>query len=303
MEKHRRRSQERRREEPPGANAAEAPIVLRHGSPPREPSRLEMSTLFFRLAALNLPVWAGYDETLGQSPPAHLITAPKDTSRGMRGDPAAIADAEAVMETMGGIAIWAQLKGLHFVHEWYPWNRLDTYIENEVLDLDGPRSWADRKSEVTHATRAYSPEGRRWSVDNGEFSYAGEEALQSDLRRAPFNFYRLVRAVAVGDPTYEVRFGGGDIPGTRRLEFYGPDGVLGGWIILNARKEPNVKATPEYRYTMGPLKRFGNLRVPAWGVYDTGATRYEMISLTGDNQSPDRSLFLPPPAFVRPVPP
>jgi hypothetical protein len=57
-------------------------------------------------------------------------------------------------------------------------------------------------------------------------------------RRAPFNFYRLVRAIAAGDPFYEVRFGEGDIPGTRRLEFYGPDGELGGWIILNARKEP-----------------------------------------------------------------
>jgi hypothetical protein len=221
----------------------------------------------------------------------------------MRGNPAATAGAEAMVETMGGIAIWAQLKGLHFVHGWYPWDRLDPYIENEVLDLDGPRSWADRKSGVNHATRACSPEGRRWSVNSGEFSYAGEEALHSDLRGAPFNFNRLVRAVAAGDPYYEIRFGEGDIPCPRRLEFHGPDGVLGGWIILNATKEPIVKATPEYRYTLGPLKRFGNLRVPAWGVHDTGATRYEMISLTGDNQSPDRSLFLPLPAFVRQVPP
>jgi len=41
---------------------------------------------------------------------------------------------------MGGMTIWSKLKGLHFVHEWFPWNRVDSYIENEILDLTGPRS-------------------------------------------------------------------------------------------------------------------------------------------------------------------
>lgn len=218
----------------------------------------------------------------------------RSTSTGIRGNAEAIADATAMVEAMGGMAIWAQVKGLHFVHEWYPWDRVDSYVENEILDLSTPRSWADRKSEINHVIRAYSPNGKRWSLNNGVFEYASEEALQNDLRRAPYNFYRLVRAVATGDPFYEVRFGEGDIPGTRRLEFRGPDGVLGGWIILNARREPIVKATPEYRYTLGPLKRFGNLRVPAWGVYDNGTTRYEMVSLSADREPPDSSLFLPP---------
>jgi hypothetical protein len=202
-----------------------------------------------------------------------------------------------MVQTMGGMEIWAELKSIHLVHEWYPVHRVDSYVEDEILDLTGPRSLADRKSEINHATRAYSPEGKRWSVNNGKFAYANEEDLENDLKRAPFNFFRLVRAIAAGDPNYEIRFGEGDIPGTRRLEFYGPDGVLGGWVILNARKEPIVKATPAYRYTLGPLKRFGNLRVPAWGVYDNGFTRYEMISVSADNNSPDSSLFLPPPQF------
>lgn len=228
---------------------------------------------------------------------AQEVARDQSGARGLRGDPAAIADARAMVETMGGMSIWAELKSLHFVHEWYPWHRVDSYVENEILDLTGPRSWAGRKSEINHAIRAYSPEGGRWTLNNGAFAYANEDALESDLRRAPFNFYRLVRGVAADDPYYEVRFGEGDIPGTRRLEFYGPDGVLGGWVILNARKEPIVKATPVYRYTLGPLKRFGNLWVPAWGVYGNGTTRYEMLSLSGDNQPPDSLVFLPPPEF------
>jgi hypothetical protein len=221
----------------------------------------------------------------------------QDEATDMRGDPAAIAEAEAMVETMGGMEIWAQLKSVHFVHQWYPWYRVDSYVENEVLDLTGSRSWVERKSEIYHRLRVYSPEGKRWSVTNGEFAYASDETFENAMKRAPFNFYRLVRAVAIGDPFYEIRFGEGDIPQARQLEFYGPDGVMRGWIILNARKEPLVKATTAYRYTFGPMRQFGNLRVPAWGVYGNGFTSYEMISLKGSNQPPDSSLFLPPSEF------
>ncbi len=67
-----------------------------------------------------------------------------------------------------------------------------------------------------------------------------------------------------------------------------------GWINLNARREPLVWAKTQYRYTFGPMKRFGNLRVPNWAVYENGTTMYEMISLVGSNQPPDPSLFEPP---------
>lgn len=213
---------------------------------------------------------------------------------GIRGDREAIADAEAMVETMGGVEIWAQLESLHFVHRWWPHDRIDSYVENEILDLTGPRSRTDQLSEITSRTRVYSPEGGYWMLRDGEYARGSAETFASSMGRAPFNFYRLVRGVAIGDPFYEVRYGEGDIPGSRRLEFYGPDDQLGGWVILNARKEPIVKATPMYRYSLGPLRQFGNIRVPDWGLYDNGYTRYQMISLEGSSHAPDSSLFAPP---------
>jgi hypothetical protein len=218
----------------------------------------------------------------------------QEKSEGLRGDSAAIAEAEAMVETMGGMAIWAELKSGHFVHVWHPWYRIDACVEDEILDLTGPRSWVRMKSEVYERVRAYSPEYKYWSVENGEFSYAPDQSLTNALTRAPFSIYRIARGVARGDSYYEVRFGQGDIRGTRRLEFSGPDGVLGGWLILNARKEPIVWATTQYRYIFGPMKEFGNLRVPNWAVYENGTTRYEMVSLKGSNQLPDSTLFMPP---------
>ena len=57
----------------------------------------------------------------------------QEKMEGVRGDPEAMADAEAMVETMGGVEIWRQLKSVHFVHEWYPYHRVDSYIENEIL--------------------------------------------------------------------------------------------------------------------------------------------------------------------------
>ena len=247
------------------------------------------------LISLSAPLQA--DGAVSNDSDDPTINSNHDVQMGLRGEASAIEDAEAMVEAMGGMAIWSQLQSISFVHEWFPCNRVDTYIENEVLDLTGPRSVADRKSEISHKVRAYSPEGRHWTVADGKFAYSSDEVFEASQERAPFNFYQLVRAVAVGDPFYEVRHGKGDIPGTRRIEFYGPDGELGGWVILNAKNEPIVKATPVYRYTLGPLKRFGNLRIPNWGVYDNGYTRYEMISVNADNRPPEASVFLPPPEF------
>jgi len=216
---------------------------------------------------------------------------------GLRGDPEAIAEAKAMVETMGGVEIWGQLKSVHFVHRWYPWHRIDSYLENEILDLTGPRSWVEMDSEIYHRLRVYSPEYKYWSIENGKFSYGSEDSFQNAMKRAPFHFCRIARGIAIDDPYYEVRFGKGDIPNTRRLEFYGPDGNLGGWIILNARKEPIVWATMQYRYIFGPMKQFGNLCVPDWGVYENGITCFQMISLTGSDKALDLSLFELPDEF------
>ena len=217
---------------------------------------------------------------------------------GLRGDSAAIADAEAMVAAMGGLAIWRELESVHFVHEWDIYNRTDTYLENEILDLTGPRSYVTMESEIYSRVRAYSPEYRYWNIVNGEFSYASDQAFDNAMERAPYSIYRLARAIARGDSVYHVQFGlMPDMPGTVALEFRGPDDEIHGWILLNTRKEPVVWATTQYSYSFGPLQRYGNLRVPRWAITGDGRVRYEMVSLTGSNERPDLSLFAPPQEF------
>jgi hypothetical protein len=151
------------------------------------------------------------------------------------------------------------------------------------------------ESEIYHRIRAYSPEHRYWNIVNGEFSYAGDEAYERAMERAPYSIYRLARAIARGDSSYEIRFGPmRDVPGATGLEFRGRDGEIHGWILLNTRKEPVVWATTQYSYVFGPLARFGNLRVPEWAATGAGRVRYRMVSLSGSRERPDPSLFAPP---------
>lgn len=232
----------------------------------------------------------------------HLATAAPTSAEEtpkLKGDPAAIEDAVAMVEAMGGMAIWKELAAVHFVHEWDIANRPDRYLENEILDLTGPRSYVTMESEIYSRMRAYSPEHRYWSINNGEFDYGSEESLARAMERAPYSIYRLARAVARGDSDLAVRYGiiqgVSDLPA---LEFVDSDGVARGWILLNARKEPVIWATTQYVYVFGPLERFGNLLVPNWATTNNGLVRYEMVSLIGRNVPPDLSLFAPPPEHV-----
>jgi hypothetical protein len=213
----------------------------------------------------------------------------------LRGDPAAIADARAMVRTMGGAPVWRDLASVHFVHEWDIANRPDRYLENEILDLTGPRSWVRMESEIYNRTRAYSPEHRYWSITNGEFTRGSDESLANAMERAPYSIYRLARSIARGDQTLEIRFGVIEgVPELKALEFIGPDDEAHGWILLNARKEPVIWATTQYQYVFGPLRRFGNLLVPDWATTSNGLVRYEMVSLVGSNTRPDLTLFAPP---------
>ena len=223
------------------------------------------------------------------------LAAPADEHDGLTGDPAAIADAKAMVEAMGGLAIWKDVESVHFVHEWDIANRPDRYLEHEILDLTGPRSYVTMDSELNKRVRAYSPEHGYWSDTNGEFARGSDEQLANAMERAPYSIYRLARAVARDDGGLEVRYGTREgLPAFPALEFVGPDGAAHVWIVFNARKEPIIWATTQYIYVFGPLARFGNLKVPNWATTSAGLVRYEMVSLTGSPQRPELSLFAPP---------
>lgn len=214
------------------------------------------------------------------------------SQKSLQGDEEAITHLKEMINTMGGLELWGRLSQLKFQHKWYPINR-GSYIEDEIIDLTGPRSWVYMKSEDFERYRAYSPEHGYWSMHNGTFSKS-EESFQNALKRAPFNIYRIAHSVAKDEFPFEIKMGETDIPTGIKIEFITKEGDIGGSVVLNGKSEPLVWETPQFKYTFGPLKKFGNLFVPNWAVYDKGSFRYEMIDLIGDSNPIDSKLFQVP---------
>lgn len=213
---------------------------------------------------------------------------------GMSGDPAAIEAAVAMVETMGGVELWRHIDQLKFVHEWDQVNKRERYMEHEVLDLTGTRSWVEMQSETYHRVRAYSPEHGYWVRENGEISKGADDSLENALARGPFSIYRLARAISQNAPGLHIEFGRiENFPPAPALQFRYGEGEPGGWIILNVRNEPMIWATTQYVYVFGPLARFGNVWVPDWATTSDGLVRYQMVSLEALNTAPDLDLFKP----------
>lgn len=214
---------------------------------------------------------------------------------GLKGDEDAIERAKSMVGTMGGMDVWSKLGSVHFVHEWDLANRAERYMEEEILDLTGARSYVTMESESYNRTRAYSPEHRYWSLEDGVFRYGSDGSLERAVARAPYSIYRLARSIGRNDPSLTITTS--KLPSEPRitaLEFTYEGGEAGGWIVLNARDEPVVWETTQYTYDFGPLARFGNLYVPDWATTSHGLVRYQMVSLEGRSEKPELNLFAPP---------
>ncbi|WP_430968294.1 hypothetical protein [Spongiimicrobium sp. 2-473A-2-J] len=221
-----------------------------------------------------------------------VLVEGKAQDTGLQGSEAALAHANGMVERMGGASLWKNMTYVKFQHVWHPVNR-ESYVEDEIIDLVEIRSWVRMKSEVFDRTRAYSEAHGYWSLLNGELSQGNESSLENALKRGPYNIYRLLRAIANNSVDYELRIGESIVRGGTALDIY-YKGEAGGTIVVNARNEPLVWETKQYKYTFGPLKKYGNLYHPAWAVYNNGAFTYEMVSLNGFNDALDAELFAPP---------
>lgn len=204
---------------------------------------------------------------------------------GLQGEPEATEKAEAMVEAMGGLHIWKEIKGIRFVNRWWHIDHKDTRIQDEIIDVTQSSTFFEMKSETYNQKRAYTPHSW-WVIRNGEITVRDEAYSAQNAKRALFNLFRIAHGIATDSPKYQV-----SLNEEGWLEFGLPGGEVVTSVRLNAWNEPVIWKTANFRYTYGPMKRFGNVRVPNWAVYDEGLYRYEMISLETMTENPDPSVF------------
>lgn len=202
----------------------------------------------------------------------------------LRGDPEAIAQAEKMIERLGGAEAWSSARTLHLVYDGWDADPGAPMIEEAWRDLTRP--WT-----TVHYTRPdadapfvefHQRPDRSWLIVRGEhrpFDEAENAANQSFWR---YDFYTVLRRLAADDNAITLA------ADENRITLTGPEGEDWGWFQIDATGQPvrwgAMDRGEPLEYIYGPVTDFGDIAFPAWATSVDGGWRfsYETVALSAD---------------------
>jgi hypothetical protein len=204
-------------------------------------------------------------------------------------DPEGVKKANRMIEKLGGHEIWGTAKHL--------------YVEERVfpLTISGPLKaefWRGY-NRPDHLEKFQGPDTERaefwdgksgWTSSNGTVTITSEEDLVEERKGAQQEPYQIYHRLGKRDSTLVVK-----LVGKNRLDFYERNGRKLCWIIIDNDCAPvswgNIYRNRLNQHVYGPLKKFGDIYMPAWGASIDGNFRFEYVQV-----KPLKEEFTPPPA-------
>jgi hypothetical protein len=203
----------------------------------------------------------------------------------VRGEPAAVAAAERLLQHAGGRAAWA--------------NARTFYVEERVFLQSGEEAqlkiWRDLDTGNRRLERTW-PGGRyaEWLSASGGFEVRGgavsgysPEDLAIELQGLRQEPYAAYRRLARRDPALRVRLGGRNM-----LYVHDRDEHLLCWFVLDDKGRNiswgNFWNGSINQHYYGPTVDMGDVSLPRWGVSTTGNFRFEYVAgrMTEDTVQP-----------------
>lgn len=192
----------------------------------------------------------------------------------IRGEPAATAAADRLLEHVGGRAAWASARTF--------------YVEERVFlrsgDVAQLKIWRDLQTGNRRLERA-SPSGRfiEWLSASGGYEVRDgvardlpPEDLAIELQGLAQEPYAIYRRLALRDRGLRAQL---REDGT--LNIYDRDERLLCWFLLDGKGAPvswgNFWNGSINQHYYGPLADMGDANLPKWGVSTTGAFRFEYV--------------------------
>lgn len=209
----------------------------------------------------------------------------------LAGEPAAIERARQMVERVGGRHVWSQLASLQLTQRFHLYSRPESIVHVEWIDFKAPRIHVTIESELTRRQRAYDDRGG-WFLRDGTMTRFTDAELANERAFWKRDMFRMFHLIAAEDPGIELR-----LNGEHRLEVYERgSGELLCWFRLNLANEPVLWGAgvgeESLEFLFGPLKQYGNIRVPSWGGFTDGSWRFDMLDA--------RASALPPPVSYDP---
>ena len=188
--------------------------------------------------------------------------------------------ADRLVESLGGRDVWAAAKTLYVRERAYPASINGPVTAEFWRDLEKPAYRSVVVGSGVNRETRWDEDGG-WVVRDGAKSEIPEENVRADViawRQEPYVMYHKL---ALHDPTLHLKSVDG-----RKLEIYdGPDGRLLCWFVVDASGAllvwGNIYDGEVSEHVYGPLRQFGEFRMPAWGTSTNGGWRFEYEEVIG----------------------
>lgn len=208
-----------------------------------------------------------------------LAMAAAPASAELKGDAAAIALTEKMIDRLGGPEVWSGAQSLYLEYHGWRGDLSEPVVERAWRELATPRQkliFERRSAEVVwkmtedaswleHSARGHIPQS--------------EEEHANNLAFWNFDFYTVLYNLARGDERITLSL---EEPQTVRLS--GPGGADWGWFEIDRTGQPVRWGAPDgsggrLEYIYGPVRAYGNINFPAWGTAADGFWRFDYITV------------------------
>lgn len=191
----------------------------------------------------------------------------------LQGDAEAIALADEMVAAMGGREAWATAAWLHAKERAFSLNHKNA-LKHEAwrgLQIQGAR-YRVKSDEIAYEQAWTTERGAR--VLNGEYLEFDEERLADEVNFWPREIYTMYHRFAVGDDALRLIKEEGRSFRVEHAETAAPMGRFsispeGGPVVWSSGDTDD-----DVTYVYGPLKSFGEIKLPAWGAQTNGAWRF-----------------------------
>lgn len=211
----------------------------------------------------------------------------------LQGDEKAVALAIEMMEAMGGREIWADAVWMYAEERSMSLNHIEALAYRGWRGLQHPQGGYSVENAGFSYRQGWTTAGG-WRVLNGEFLEFSGERLAEETRFWPKEIYTMYRRFAAGDDdlrlisTGERRFRIEDVQSGAALGEFSVSPEGGPLVWRSGDAEIDVT------YVYGPLKSFGDIKLPAWGAQTNGAWRFNYVAARlFDTPMPAEYLELP----------
>jgi hypothetical protein len=192
-------------------------------------------------------------------------------------DPEAIRKADLLIERLGGHKIWAEAKHL-YTKEKISRININGEFTGEFWRSYTKPAYIEKLKGSTIDFEELRNVDSGWSINKGVITKMEAEDLFEEWKGSQQEPYRIYHRIARKDSNLVIK-----LVGESRLDFYERNGRKLCWILIDKSNAPvswgNIYRSRLNQHNYGPLKQFGNIYMPTWGVSIDAVFRFEYTDI------------------------